>query len=93
MDFIGVAQRALQALEDESGATDLALKLDYRIRHMLVDEFQDTSPTQVELLRRLTRGWQNYDAQTVMAAHSSVWAIPCNPFTVSARRKSVCFCR
>ncbi|MBU0753357.1 MAG: UvrD-helicase domain-containing protein [Gammaproteobacteria bacterium] len=56
-DFIEVARRALQALGSEEAPTDLALALDYRIRHLLVDEFQDTSPTQVELLERLTAGW------------------------------------
>jgi ATP-dependent exoDNAse (exonuclease V) beta subunit len=75
VDFIGVAQRALQALEDESGATDLALKLDYRIRHLLVDEFQDTSPTQVELLRRLTRGWQTDDGRTLFCVGDPMQSI------------------
>ncbi len=56
-DFIEVARRALQALGTSDAPTDLALALDYRIRHLLVDEFQDTSPTQVELLERLTAGW------------------------------------
>ncbi|RLJ65083.1 UvrD-helicase domain-containing protein [Sulfurisoma sediminicola] len=56
-DFIEVASRALQALGTSDAPTDLALALDYRIRHLLVDEFQDTSPTQVELLERLTAGW------------------------------------
>lgn len=65
VDFIGIAQRALAALQDDTGATDLALKLDYRISHLLVDEFQDTSPTQVELLRRLTRGWTAGDNRTL----------------------------
>ncbi|HLD09961.1 MAG TPA: 3'-5' exonuclease, partial [Methylophilaceae bacterium] len=65
VDFIGIAQRALAALQDDTGATDLALKLDYRISHLLVDEFQDTSPTQVELLRRLTRGWIAGDGRTL----------------------------
>lgn len=58
VDFVEVAKRALLALEDEAGATDLALKLDYRIQHLLIDEFQDTSPSQVELLAKLIAGWQ-----------------------------------
>jgi ATP-dependent exoDNAse (exonuclease V) beta subunit len=58
VDFIEVARRALLALGDAEAPTDLALALDYRIHHLLVDEFQDTSPTQVELLERLIAGWQ-----------------------------------
>ena len=41
------------------------LALDYRIRHLLVDEFQDTSITQCELLERLTAGWQPGDGRTL----------------------------
>ncbi len=65
VDFIEMAQSALMALGAEDNPSDLQLSLDYRIQHLLVDEFQDTSPTQVELLLRLTRGWQPNDGRTV----------------------------
>lgn len=61
-DFVEIAMRALHALEDEQGhPTDLLLRLDYRIRHILVDEFQDTSLLQLRLLQSLTEGWQSSD--------------------------------
>jgi ATP-dependent helicase/nuclease subunit A len=56
------ARRALGALGDPS---DLAFRLDSRIEHLLVDEFQDTSRVQVELLERLTTGWQPGDGRTL----------------------------
>ena len=63
-DFTEIALRALQALEDEAGApSDLLLKLDYRIHHILVDEFQDTSLLQMRLLQGLTEGWQAGDGR------------------------------
>jgi len=55
-DFTEITQAALEALQTPEGPTDLLLALDYRIRHILVDEFQDTSYSQFELLRRLTSG-------------------------------------
>ncbi len=58
VDFTEVSQAALRALETEAGPTDLALALDYRIRHLLIDEFQDTSISQYELVAKLTAGWQ-----------------------------------
>jgi ATP-dependent helicase/nuclease subunit A len=64
-DFIELAQRARMALGSDDSPTDLALSLDYRIRHLLVDEFQDTSPTQVELLQRLTAGWSGDDGRSL----------------------------
>lgn len=64
-DFIEVAQRALQALGGDDVPTDLALRLDYTIQHLLVDEFQDTSPTQITLLQRLTAGWEVTDGRTL----------------------------
>ncbi len=76
VDFVEVAQRALKALEDEAGnPTDLALKLDYRIQHLLVDEFQDTSPTQIKLLQRLTRGWEPGDGRTLFAVGDPMQSI------------------
>ncbi|ATX79851.1 ATP-dependent exoDNAse (exonuclease V) beta subunit (contains helicase and exonuclease domains) [Mariprofundus aestuarium] len=63
-DFTEVALRALKALEGEQGTpSDLLLKLDYRIHHILVDEFQDTSLLQMRLLQNLTAGWQAGDGR------------------------------
>jgi ATP-dependent helicase/nuclease subunit A len=64
-DFIEIALRALQALGEEESPTDLALYLDYQIKHLLVDEFQDTSVTQLKLLKKLTTGWQAGDGRTL----------------------------
>jgi ATP-dependent helicase/nuclease subunit A len=57
-DFVEIAQRALLCLGNAEAPTDLMLALDYRIHHLLVDEFQDTSLTQFALLEALTSGWQ-----------------------------------
>ncbi len=65
VDFSEVAQRAAQALGSPDNPTDLALALDYRIQHLLIDEFQDTSFGQYQLLERLTAGWQQGDGRTL----------------------------
>ena len=64
IDFSGIAQAAVEALGEEQAPTDLLLALDARVQHLLVDEFQDTSLTQWELLRRLTAGWSEGDGRT-----------------------------
>ncbi len=64
-DFTEIAKAASRALGAADAPTDLALSLDYRIRHLLVDEFQDTSFAQFELLEKLTAGWQQGDARTL----------------------------
>ncbi|RCX23919.1 UvrD-helicase domain-containing protein [Thioalbus denitrificans] len=65
VDFTAVAWGALEALGEPEAPTDLALALDYRIRHLLVDEFQDTSEAQFALLERLTAGWEPGDGRTL----------------------------
>ncbi len=62
VDHTQVALSALQALGEDDAPTELALRLDYLIEHILVDEFQDTSVNQYELLHCLTRGWGEYNA-------------------------------
>ncbi len=62
VDHSQVAMSALQALGDDDAPTELALRLDYRLEHILVDEFQDTANSQYELVRRLTRGWGSHNA-------------------------------
>lgn len=65
VDHTENALAALRALGSDEEPTDLALRLDYRIRHLLVDEFQDTSSMQFRLLERLTLGWQHGDGRTL----------------------------
>src|SRR5688572_16380173 len=64
-DFTEIAQGAVRALGTPDSPTDLLLALDTRIKHILVDEFQDTSYSQYELLERLTAGWELGDGRTL----------------------------
>jgi ATP-dependent exoDNAse (exonuclease V) beta subunit len=74
-DFIEMGQGALRALQGEDGPTDLLLVLDYRIRHILVDEFQDTSFTQFDLLKLLTSGWEEGDGRTLFVVGDPMQSI------------------
>ncbi len=65
VDFTAISQQALNALGSPDEPTDLALYLDHTIHHLLVDEFQDTSMTQFELLTQLVHGWQPDDGKTL----------------------------
>lgn len=65
VDHTETSLAALRALGEDDEPTDLALRLDYRIRHILVDEFQDTSSMQFHLLEKLTAGWQQGDGRTL----------------------------
>jgi ATP-dependent exoDNAse (exonuclease V) beta subunit len=56
------ARRALGRVDAPS---ELLLALDRRIQHLLVDEFQDTSQSQVRLLELLTAGWERGDGRTL----------------------------
>lgn len=75
VDFIEIAARASLALGDDEAPTDLAQALDYRISHLLVDEFQDTSPTQVALLEKLMRGWTPDDGRTLFVVGDPMQSI------------------
>lgn len=75
VDFVEIGQRAFQALQEGDEATELAMRLDYRIQHLLVDEFQDTSPMQIDLLKALTRGWQAGDGRTLFAVGDPMQSI------------------
>jgi ATP-dependent exoDNAse (exonuclease V) beta subunit len=65
-DYAGLAAAALRGLGDEErGYTDLGLYLDRRIRHLLVDEYQDTNRSQEHLLEKLTSGWTPGDGRSL----------------------------
>ena len=61
VDYTHIALAAEQALGEDDDPTDLALRFDYQLQHILVDEFQDTSDQQYRLLSRLTRGWADHN--------------------------------
>lgn len=65
VDFTAISHQALNALGDEDSPTDLTLYLDYQIHHLLVDEFQDTSIQQFQLLSKIVGGWEAHDAKTM----------------------------
>ena len=65
MDFTEIAIGARTSLGTDAEPTDLAFAIDYRIQHLLVDEFQDTSQSQYELLTRLVGEWQPGDGRTL----------------------------
>ena len=75
VDFVEIARSAKLALENEHGATDLALQLDYKISHLLIDEFQDTSPVQMDLIEKLIEGWQSDDGRTLFCVGDPMQSI------------------
>jgi ATP-dependent helicase/nuclease subunit A len=75
VDFTQIAHGALLALGTPEEPTDLLLSMDYRIHHLLVDEFQDTSNSQWELLERLTAGWEPGDGRSVFVVGDPMQSI------------------
>jgi ATP-dependent exoDNAse (exonuclease V) beta subunit len=65
VDFTEVAQIAQRVLRGEDGQpTDAALAVSDKIRHLLVDEFQDTSRRQHQLLSSLIAAWPERPGRT-----------------------------
>jgi ATP-dependent helicase/nuclease subunit A len=63
-DHIEVALAASNTLGTAENPGDIALLLDYQIKHLLVDEMQDTSAAQYRMLETLTGGWSPGDGRT-----------------------------
>jgi ATP-dependent exoDNAse (exonuclease V) beta subunit len=59
-DFTEVALSVREALHSDEGSSDLALSAGGTLRHMLVDEMQDTSSGQYELVDLLTQSWDGH---------------------------------
>ncbi len=64
-DHIEVAMVASNTLGTAENPGDIALLLDYQIRHLLVDEMQDTSAAQYRMLETLTGGWSPGDGRSL----------------------------
>jgi len=75
VDFPAVSMAAVRALGTSAAPTDLSLRLDYRLQHILVDEFQDTSSAQLELVKLLTAGWERGDGRSVFCVGDPMQSI------------------
>jgi ATP-dependent exoDNAse (exonuclease V) beta subunit len=67
-DYPAITLAALEALEpssEDQTVSDITLRLDYQLRHILVDEFQDTSGSQINLLSYLIAGWEQNDGRSL----------------------------
>jgi len=74
-DFTEATLRALNALGTSDNPSDLLLAIDYRLSHLLVDEFQDTSRAQLALIGRLCEGWEPDDGRTLFAVGDPMQSI------------------
>lgn len=63
-DFAELGLLAKTALRGEDGVHDLEAALGMKLQHLLVDEMQDTSTSQYELIQLLTHHWDSH-SQTV----------------------------
>jgi ATP-dependent helicase/nuclease subunit A len=75
VDHTYVAGAARAALSDAGLPTDLALRTGLSLRHILVDEFQDTSLAQFDLVEALTAGWEEGDGRTLFVVGDPMQSI------------------
>jgi ATP-dependent helicase/nuclease subunit A len=82
VDFSGVLERAVKLLKDLDEFAESRLRLEARYRHVLVDEFQDTSRAQWELVRQLVKSWGE-------GSGAADDALPPSIFLVGDRKQSI----
>lgn len=76
LDFVEVAQIAQRVLAGEDGLpNDAAITVADGIRHLLVDEFQDTSRRQHRLLASLAAAWPDQAGRTIFVVGDQVQSI------------------
>jgi ATP-dependent exoDNAse (exonuclease V) beta subunit len=74
-DHVEVALSAAAALGTPDEPGNVALLMDHAIRHILVDEMQDTSRAQYRLLEALTGGWEQGDGRTLFCVGDPMQSI------------------
>jgi ATP-dependent exoDNAse (exonuclease V) beta subunit len=75
VDFTELTRAAIAALGSSEQPSDLLYWLDYRIEHLLVDEFQDTSHAQYDLIKALTAQWSDGDGHTLFVVGDPMQSI------------------
>src|SRR5262249_29855865 len=83
LDFSEVIRRALHLLRQREEFSQSRFRLESRFQHILVDEFQDTSRAQWELVSRLIESWPEGEG----ASHTG--PIPPTIFIVGDRKRSI----
>ncbi|CAL7964020.1 DNA helicase [Gammaproteobacteria bacterium] len=74
-DHAEISMTALRAMGESDTPTELALNLDYRLQHLLVDEFQDTAIAQYRLIEKLIATWQQGDGRTLFVVGDPMQSI------------------
>jgi ATP-dependent helicase/nuclease subunit A len=82
LDFSGVLERAVNLLQQMDEFARSRFRLESRYHHVLVDEFQDTSRAQWNLVAHLVRSWG--EGLGVSAEH-----LPPSIFIVGDRKQSI----
>jgi ATP-dependent helicase/nuclease subunit A len=82
LDFSGVLERAVDLLKQMDEFARSRYRLEARYHHVLVDEFQDTSRAQWELVAQLVRSWSE-------GLGASADALPPSIFIVGDRKQSI----
>ena len=82
LDFTGVLERAVRLLKGMDEFAQSRFRIEARYRHVLVDEFQDTSRAQWDLVSQLVRTW----GEGLGAAAD---ALPPSIFIVGDRKQSI----
>lgn len=76
VDYTEIAQQAQRVLEDEDRMpTDAGLAIAEGIRHLLVDEFQDTSRRQHELIAAIAAAWPDPSGRSLFAVGDPMQSI------------------
>lgn len=75
IDFSELAFAAQRALERDEMPTELALALDYRISHILIDEYQDTSDAQFAFFERIMTTWNPESGNSFFAVGDPMQSI------------------
>ena len=64
-DYTEISDSANKSISDEEDPSDLSLIMDYKIKHILLDESQDTSQRQYQFIKNLINGWEQNDGRTL----------------------------
>ncbi|MDQ6917404.1 MAG: UvrD-helicase domain-containing protein [Pseudomonadota bacterium] len=75
IDYAESTLIASRALKGGDAPSELLLALDLRIEHLLLDEFQDTSLAQHDLVESLTEGWTPGDGRTLFVVGDPMQSI------------------